>query len=47
LSRALAARQAATDAKLEGYHAADRRSDRDTERSFLARIRQFFALPEG
>jgi small-conductance mechanosensitive channel/CRP-like cAMP-binding protein len=47
LSRALAARQAATNAKLEGYHAADRRSDRDTERSFLARIRQFFALPEG
>lgn len=47
LSRALATREAQNVAKLEHQRERGRASDQDVERSFLARIRSFFALPEG
>lgn len=46
LSRALATREAQNAAKLEHQRERGRASDPDVERSFLARIRSFFALPD-
>jgi small-conductance mechanosensitive channel/CRP-like cAMP-binding protein len=47
LSRALAARDAENLARLETLRGRDRMTDPEVERSLLARIRHFFALPDA